>query len=56
MANKDGSSVFYLHDNGGVSWSPTGFAIAVFPTFYLTSTTSIISGTGTMDDPYIINN
>ena len=56
MANKEGSSVFYLHDNGGVSWYSTGFAIAVFPTFYLTSTTSIISGTGTMDDPYLIDN
>ena len=56
MANKEGSSVFYLHDNGGVSWYSTGFAIAVFPTFYLTSTTTIISGTGSIDDPYIIDN
>ena len=30
--------------------------LSVRPTFYLTSTTSIISGTGTMDDPYIIDN
>ena len=29
---------------------------SVSPVFYLTSTTSIISGTGTMDDPYIIDN
>ena len=30
--------------------------LSVRPTFYLTSTTSITSGTGTMDDPYIIDN
>ena len=32
------------------------YTFAVRPTFYLTSTTSIIFGTGTIDDPYIIDN
>ena len=31
------------------------FVYSVRPTFYLTSTTSIISGTGTSSDPYIIS-
>ena len=26
----------------------------VFPTFYLTSTTTIVSGTGSIDDPYTV--
>ena len=42
----------YVNDNynGGIN------TFSVRPTFYLTSTTSIISGTGTMDDPYLIDN
>ena len=27
----------------------------VFPTFYLTSTTTIVSGTGSIDDPYVLS-
>ena len=33
-----------------------GEIYSVRPTFYLTSTTSIISGTGSIDDPYLIDN
>ena len=56
MSNREGSAEFLLEDNGRVNWRSTGLVIAVSPVFYLTSTTSIISGTGTMDDPYIIDN
>ena len=54
MSNREGSAEFLLEDNGRVNWRSTGLVIAVSPVFYLTSTTSIISGTGTMDDPYIL--
>ena len=51
------SYIVYCVDWGYVENSFNSFyTFAVRPTFYLTSTTSIISGTGTMDDPYIINN
>ena len=48
--------VFYVHRSGSVYADENYLAFAVSPVFYLTSTTSIISGTGTMDDPYIIDN
>ena len=44
-------------DNDGQVYNRSSYVtLAVSPVFYLTSTTSIISGTGTMDDPYIIDN
>ena len=42
-------------NNSGLS-GICSMPLSVRPTFYLTSTTSITSGTGTMDDPYIIDN
>ena len=52
--------VFYLNSTGTVSiiYIPTPEGAAkrrnVRPTFYLTSTTTIVSGTGSIDDPYVI--
>ena len=56
-----GSLAFYLNGTGTVltfAQPLGGVAIprSVRPTFYLTSTTSIISGTGSIDDPYLIDN
>ena len=48
--------VFLVGKGGQGGYSKCSTPLAVFPVFYLTSTTSIISGTGTMDDPYIIDN
>ena len=52
--------VFYLNSTGTVSiiYIPTPEGAAkrrnVLPTFYITSTTTIVSGTGSIDDPYVI--
>ena len=52
--------VFYLNSTGTVSiiYIPTPEGAAnrrnVRPTFFLTSTTTIVSGTGSIDDPYVI--
>ena len=52
--------VFYLNSTGTVSiiYIPTPEGAAkrrnVRPTFFLTSTTIIVSGTGSIDDPYVI--
>ena len=48
--------VFRVYSSGYVNSEDVMDVFSVRPTFYLTSTTSIISGTGTMDDPYIIDN
>ena len=51
-----GEVVFTALSSGSVKTFYVKKGASVRPTFYLTSTTSIISGTGTMDDPYIIDN
>ena len=54
-----GSSAFYLNSTGTVLTfvQPLGGVAvprSVRPTFFLTSTTTIVSGTGSIDDPYVI--
>ena len=59
MSPYSGSSyyVFVVNSSGFVNhYGNSHSSFLVHPVFYLTSTTSIISGTGTMDDPYIIDN
>ena len=51
------SMVFYIYSDGKIGYfgdDNTHFAHSVHPTFYLTSTTSIIDGDGTLDNPYIL--
>ena len=43
------------NDGRVIGNQPSGGINTVHPSFYLTSTTSIISGTGTIDDPYILS-
>ena len=52
----DFDHVVLVGKGGPVGYSKCPATLDVFPVFYLTSTTSIISGTGTIDDPYIIDN
>ena len=47
-------SVLNVNGDGQIDGYNSKFAFAVRPVFYLTSTTSIVSGTGTEADPYII--
>ena len=47
--------VFTVRSLGSVDTRYVKVGASVRPTFYLTSTTSIISGTGTSSDPYIIS-
>ena len=54
-----GSLAFYLNSTGTVLTfvQPLGGVAvprSVRPTFFLTSTTTIVSGTGSIDDPYVI--
>ena len=48
--------VFRVYSSGYVNSEDVMDVFSVRPTFYLISTTSIISGIGTIDDPYIIDN
>ena len=51
----DSSFAFIIDSPGLVNYSfGVGSPISVSPVFYLTSTTSITSGTGTLTDPYIL--
>ena len=49
-----------IADDSSESWTDAGgfaytsYAAAVYPTFYLTSTTSIIDGDGSLNNPYIL--
>ena len=54
MTQRSGSIIEY--DGRAVGYQPSDEIYSVSPTFYLTSTTTIISGTGSIDDPYIIDN
>ena len=51
--------VFLVYSSGSVYNGTYGYfcwsSLVVRPTFYLTSTTSIVSGTGTSSDPYILS-
>ena len=51
------SNAFYLssNDGGSVRYGYVSTALAVRPSFYLTSTATISSGTGTSSDPFILN-
>ena len=54
-----GSLAFYLNGTGtvltfNVPLGGTAIPRSVRPTFFLTSTTTIVSGTGSIDDPYVI--
>ena len=51
-----GEVVFTALSSGSVETFYVKKGASVRPTFYLTSTTSIISGTGSIDDPYLIDN
>ena len=51
-----GEVVFTALSSGSVKTFYVKKGASVRPTFYLTSTTTIISGTGSIDDPYIIDN
>ena len=53
MTQSSGSIIEY--DGSAIGYQSSGEIYSVRPTFYLTSTTSIISGTGTIDDPYILS-
>ena len=46
--------VFVVYGVGSVSYYPSNYALPVRPTFYLTPSASITSGTGTLTDPYIL--
>ena len=51
------SCVFYIYSDGKIGFfgdDNTQFANFVHPVFYLTSTTSIIDGDGTLNNPYIL--
>ena len=53
------SLAFYLNGTGtvltfNVPLGGTAIPRSVRPTFFLTSTTTIVSGTGSIDDPYVI--
>ena len=47
--------VYAVDSDGGVSEVGVNTASVVRPVFYLTSTTSITSGSGTQDDPYLVS-
>ena len=49
------NSAIIEYDGSARGYTPSDSIYSVRPTFYLTSTTSIISGTGTIDDPYILS-
>ena len=53
----DTNSAFYVNygDGGDVTSGNVGDAIAVRPSFSLTSTATISSGTGTSTDPFVLN-
>ena len=58
MSPLSGNSVrsFFVDSSGYVgSYYGVGYTYSVRPVFYLTSTTSITSGTGTESDPYLIS-
>ncbi len=49
---------FYIRDNGDINWQGgfnQGYTYAVRPCFYLTSSTTYVSGSGTSSDPIRIN-
>ena len=51
------SCVFYIYSDGKIGYfgdDNTQFAKFVHPVFFLTSTTSIIDGDGTLNNPYIL--
>ena len=45
----------YIVSSEGVTLTPVNIGLNFRPVFYLTSTTSIISGTGTSSDPYLVS-
>ena len=47
-------SVFFLHSSGSVGGDYASNSPAVRPVLYLTSKTYIVSGTGKIDDPYVL--
>ena len=57
MSTDSGSSygAFYIGSSGFVSYYIVNDSYSVRPVFYLTSTTSITSGSGTQDDPYLVS-
>ena len=50
----DSYNVFYVISYGSVGVKPSNYALAVSPVFFLTSTTSIEAGDGTLNNPYIL--
>ena len=49
------ATVFLVINVGQVNYNSIDFNLAVRPTFYLTSTTSIIDGDGSLNNPYLLN-
>ena len=52
--SSNSKDVFYVVSSGEMRHIDSIYGLVVRPVFYLTSTTSIVSGTGTSSDPYIV--
>lgn len=50
----DGGYVYLLYSNGRINANEASSWNVVRPSFYLTSTTSIIDGDGSLNNPYIL--